>query len=240
MNLKISGMHFGEKDRMLLRYLHSVKVATYEQIARDIYPDYNLDSVGNRLRKLENNRLISSLSSRPFLHGKRIVSLTKLGFENFVTRGDEFVVELHSEAIMHDLALNDIRSRIVGAAKVREYYTENEIQAWDENHRKLNSDGLFALALSKRTFMVPLEYESSMKIANRYIPIVKKYYQMPDMPLVAYIADSQAIIDKVAATEKTLFGWDKPKFFYRLKHDFLADDTLWLKNYDNGVLSLGD
>lgn len=240
MNIKLKGIYLTEVDLSLLRYLHAVKVATYEQIARDVYCGYSKASAGNRLRKLEDNRFICTKSNRMLLHGKRIVSLTKLGFEHFVKRGDEFVVELQSNAINHDLALNDIRRRIVTASRVREYQTENEIQSWNECYRKLNSDALFALELSRGTFLVPLEYESTMKKALRYEPIVKKYYQEPNIPLVAYIADSQAIIDKVAAAERNLFGWDKPKFFYCLKQEFLSDATPSLKNYDNAVLPLGD
>jgi hypothetical protein len=136
--------------------------------------------------------------------------------------------------------LNDIRSRIVTASKVIEYFTENEVQTWDDRYRNLNSDALFALKLSKGTYMVPLEYESSVKKDVRYHSLVKKYYQDSGVPLVAYIAGSKAILEKVAAIEKKLFGWENPKFFYRLKQDFLAGDALWLKNYDNGVLALSD
>lgn len=240
MNLKIKGVYLTERDLKLMRYLHAVKVATYDQIARDAYSDYSLRGVGNRLRKLENNRFISSTGNRLLLHGKRIVSLTKLGFEQFVKRGDEFVNEFKSQAVKHDLALNDIRSRIVAKSQVRDYQTENEIKTWNARFRKLNSDALFTLDLGKGSFQIPLEYESSMKKTLRYEPIVKKYYQESTMPFVAYIADSQNILDKVSTIERKLYGWNKPKFFYRLKQDFLADEALHLENYDKFILAIGE
>jgi hypothetical protein len=76
MKLKIKGVYLTDIDIRLMRYLHAVKVATYEQIGRDIYPGYHPDSVGKRLRKLEDNRFISMQSNRPDLNCKRVVSLT--------------------------------------------------------------------------------------------------------------------------------------------------------------------
>ena len=37
------------RDIDLFRYLHTVKVATFEQINRDVYPDHKLQSIRNRL-----------------------------------------------------------------------------------------------------------------------------------------------------------------------------------------------
>lgn len=235
----LKGIHLSERDIQLLNYLHAVKVATYDQIARDLYEEYSLESVGNRLRKLEDNRLIRAERCRSILKGKRLVSITKHGFEEFVKMGGEMIVELKSDAIHHDLVLVDIRHKILKSPKTTAYQTENEIQTWEPELRKLNCDALVTSNLGKSTFLIPVEYEASLKKAERYEPMVRKYYQATEFPLVAFIADSPAILKKVKHTEEQLFNWDKPKFFYRLAADFLIDEALRLENCNKASLSLG-
>ena len=239
MNGKIKGIYINEKDIKLFSYLHAVKVATYEQIHRDVYTEICLDAVGHRIRKLEDAKFVEVGRNRLLLKGKRFVSLKKQTFDDFVRKGGELRIELKSDAIQHDLTLVDIRHKFCYSSKIQAYETENELQTWNLQYKHLNSDALVTSTLGQSHFQIPIEYESTLKKADRYEPFVQKYYQANDFPLVLFLADSQSIINTVVKTEKQLFNWDKPKFFYRLTQDFLSDDTLTFLNCNNAVLSLG-
>ncbi len=240
MKHKLKGVYLSEVDIELLSYLHAAKVGTYEKIARDIYPSYSIRGVGNRLRKLEDNHLIAVEHSRLLCGGKRMVTVTKGAFTEFVQKGGEHMVELRSEAVQHDLILVDIRHRLLKSPKTVLYQTENEIQTWGSpEYRKLHSDAIVSMNFGKTTFDIPIEYEASMKKVQRYEPIIKKYYQTSQFPFVAFIASSPKILEKVKLLEKQLYNWDKPKFFYRTVTDFLADDALKIENYYGAVLTLG-
>ena len=111
MKSSILGMYISKVDIEFLKYLHSVKVASYEQASRDIYHGLKSNSVAKRLRKLENNKLIEGYRSRTIRHGKKVVSLTKKGFSEFVAKGEEQRIEIKSDSVEHDLSLVDIRLR---------------------------------------------------------------------------------------------------------------------------------
>ncbi len=240
MSMKLSGVYISEKDIDLFRYLHAVKVATYEQIHRDVFTDISLGAAGNRIRKLEDIKLIEVGRNRVIVDGKRYVSLRKNTFEQFVRRGGELQLELKSDAIQHDLTLVDIRHLLMKSARFLGYQTENELQTWSIKYKHLNSDALATFRLGTEAFAIPVEYESSLKKADRYEPFVKKYYRAEDLPLVALVADSQDIIDTIIESERKLFNWEKPKFFYKLKQKLFEDESLSFENCNQAVLSLGD
>ena len=236
---KKRGVELQTRDYVLFRYLHAVKIATYDQIARDVYPEYSLASVGNRIRKLEDNKLIGSSCHRLLFHGKRTVFLLKSSFDAFVKTGEEYRIELRSDAPQHDLILVDIRSRFLQSKKTLKYQTENEIQTWNSEFRPINCDGLLTTQLGPAAVFIPIEYEGSMKKEERYEPLVKKYYQNEAFQLVAFVAENTQILQKVMNIEKEIFNWEKPKFFYRLMQDFLADEALRLENCHQVPLRLG-
>lgn len=234
MNVDLEGIYIDQRDLELFPYLFAVKIATYEQIQRDIYPDISVGRVGQRIRVMEDNRLLSICRSRLILRGKRTVSLRKRGFDTFVKTGTEKRTELTSDAPLHDLVLGDIRHRFLASSRVSSYKTENEIQTWGGNERKLNSDALASVSLANGSISVPVEFERSQKRKKSYDRLVKQYYESDATPLVFLISEKQATIDAVVEAEKKLFNWDKPKFFYLLKSDFLAQDELKLRN-SNGI-----
>lgn len=239
MKHKRRGVELNAKDFLLFRYLHAVKIATYDQIARDIYTDYSLASVGNRIRKLEDNRLIATSSYRLLLHGKRTVCLAKHTFERFVKKGTEYQVELKSDAVHHDLALVDIRSQFLKSKKLAMYQTENEIQTWGGPCRNLNYDALFTAKLGSDAHHLAVEYEGSMKKEDRYEPFLRKYYNNYEIVLVLFVAETSSIVEKVMKLEKELFDSEKPKFCYRVLQDFLQDDALRFENFNQRTLQFG-
>ena len=126
----IKNIFITEKDVRFLRYLHAVKVSTYERATRDIYTNHKVKSVSGRIRKMEDNHLLEGWCNRKLEKGKRVVSLTSKGFDLFVKNGEEQRVELKSNSVIHDLCLVDIRHKFMKHDNIKMYLTENEVQTW--------------------------------------------------------------------------------------------------------------
>lgn len=235
---KVRGIYIDERDLQLLRYLFTVKVATYQQIHRDIYPSISFDRTGQRIRALEDNGLVEIARSRLILGSKRTVSLRKRSFETLIRNGDEKRKEFKSDSIIHDIGLGDLRHSLRTRPKVVAYRTENEIQTWGGDERKLNSDAIATIALAKRNINVPIEYERTQKGKYRYEPLVKKYYSASDFPILFFITEEKHTIDLVQEIEKKFFDWEKPKIFYALKHELLQCETPRLQNGNGTAISL--
>lgn len=227
-----------EPDFRLFEYLHAVKIATYKQIHRDVFESYSYKSSCNRLRRLEDCRLLSIASSRYLSKGEQVVSLSKHAFSKYVAREGNQRVELKSDAIRHDLSLVDIRSRFLGQRSVAKYLTENEIQTWHPELLKLNSDAIVTVEIGSRKIEVPLEFESSRKKRSRYDQLLQQYYREHRFPLVFYVAEDQGILDCVSDVERTLFQTEEPKFFYLLKSDMQSFGPIKLVNYNSDELIL--
>lgn len=242
----IKGMTLLKKDLEAISYLHRVKVATYEQIRRDIYVGYHLKSVCNRIYRLENNGLVTGICDRMITDGKRILSLTGKGFDAFVAKGTEERIELRSDSVEHDLTLVDIRSRLLNAKKVRSYYTENEIQTWGirEFEQKvsqfvnLNSDALVDISFSNGDLLVPLEYEKHPKSSTIYESLLKRYYSRSDVAIVLYICETGGVVDKLQRTEKQIIKNEEPRFLYTLIENFEKDETMKFTNCNGKSLRL--
>jgi hypothetical protein len=247
LGVQIKDMYVSEQDIKLLSYLHAVKVATYQQIQRDIYPTYHLHSVCNRIYRLEANDFVQGFRRRLDAEGKRYISLTKNGFKSFVANGDERRIELQSEAVNHDLALVDIRSHLMKASKVCKVITENELQTWPDilletpafNLRYLNSDAVVEADFSSKIFF-PLEYEASAKSKVRYEALLKRYYHRYRDFLVLYVCETNEILRKVSRLERQLYPGDKPLFFYALRQNLLADESCSFRNFNDYEIQLSN
>ena len=236
---------FQKQDLALLKYLHAVKVATYKQIHRDIYPEYSFRSVRNRVIKLSHHGLVSGNHDRLGLIDGKSLSLTKKGFTQFVSNGEETRIELKSEALQHDIDLVDIRASFLRIPRFLEYHTENQIQTWwqlshDDLAKKsmvhINSDALALVSFKKDNLWVAIEYESAAKSAARYEPVVKKYYANQDITLILYVCSEQCILNKIMKAEKQLYDSEYPKFFYQLKQKLTSSEALVFYNFNNRIL----
>lgn len=232
----LRGVYLTEKDLEFLRYLHAVKVSTYDRIHRDIYSGYKITSAGNRIRKIHDNGLIEVTHGRLILGGKRLVSLSQKGYNLYLRTGDELRIELKSDSILHDLELNDIRSSMIHCADVVEYKTENQIQTWNDDFRSINSDALVTISRNGEAFQMPLEYERSHKKASRYNDLVHRYYGDDGISAMLYIAKDYSIMNKVMDIERKLYPWEHPKIFYCYIEDFLKDHHKRFQNFNGSSL----
>ena len=115
------GFWSSPKDRELFRYLHQAKVATVEQINRDIYQHPKINTVYWRLLLLQKLGLVRSCHHHA-LGKKKVVSLTERGFKEFVADGTERTVELKSQTLLHDLALVDVKFHLLRSNKISRFY----------------------------------------------------------------------------------------------------------------------
>lgn len=208
-------------DIQLFHYLHDLKVATFDQIRRDL-PGYECKQT-LYLR-------LSTLEGRGFIHiyndadmGKtRIVSLTDLAFNRYVNCGSACRSELKSKSVAHDVALVDLRHRLLQASKVAFYESENAIQTWNPKQkdfdfspfRNIRCDAVVGLRVSNKIVPVALEFEASRKANARYDSLFVRYYTEDNFPLVLYICQSEKMVKMLSEREAGEFSRSKPKFFY--------------------------
>jgi len=246
MQPKIKGVVIKEVDKKLFKYLHAVKVATYKQITRDIYQEYKLKSVVNRLNKLEDNKLIAGYRSRQ-LNNCKVVHLTNTGFKMFVCNEESKFVKLKSESVLHDLDLVDIRYNLLKSPRICSYYTENQLQAWGSylHDGKLspllgmNFDGVVEIQFKKSVMFIPVEYEKYEKYSLRYEVRLKKLHSSDEVPIIFYVCKTKEILNRLWYLERKLLKGRKPKLFLKLLTEFKEDKSLVFTNCNNDSLAIG-
>ena len=230
-----------QKDLVFFRYLHAMKVSTYDKINRDVYSTYQPMSVANRIRKFEDNNLICGQRLRTLLRGTRTLTLTEKGFSFYVERGEEQRIELKSDSVLHDLHLVDIRHRFLKSNCTLSYYTENQIQTWGHFIKDgeisslldFNSDAVVEVQFSKEALLIPIEYEFHNKTSERYKKIMNTYYSSDDVLVIFFICESEQILNRLKKIELQFLKDDRPKFFYSLRDKFLNNDALEFENCRN-------
>ncbi|NRA45881.1 MAG: hypothetical protein HRU09_13070 [Oligoflexales bacterium] len=239
-------MYLSEHDLNLLKYLFKVKVATYTQIHRDVYPMYAKKTTYKRVVAMQKNRLLSSSYNRVGLPKEKVLSLSKLGYTKFVEIGGESRVELKSDAVAHDLVLADIRHQFLNCDKIKEYYTENQIQTWwsrssDYLHRglaSLNTDALALTSIGDELVWSAVEHEPSEKSDARYRSILKRFYSNQDLTFVLYCCSNEKIKNKLIEAEQKIYKDSFPKLFFNVGEFLNIHDTLIFSNRDKKKLSL--
>lgn len=220
-------------DYRFFNYLHSVKVALYEQINRDVYGYDNIFSLYKRLRKFKNLGLVRRYFHEDFARSK-VVGLTNLGFTKFVANGTELKTEVGSNAIGHDVGLVEVRHQLMSAANVNAYHTENSLRTWqhysDEEdffpYVQMRCDGAVDVSYPEGMVRFAVEYEASAKFSSRYKDVFQRYYQAEEIPLVLYICKHTELMKELILREKRWFDTARPKLFYKTLDDLKQDKTL--------------
>lgn len=221
-----------ETDERLFRYLYGFKVATADQLKRDIYTSHSKRSINRRVSKLIECGFLE-ISRHETTRSQRVISITPWTFKNYIETGAEHRMELKSAMIEHDLDLLDIAAILKQSEQVLDYYPENIIKAHCvpelEQHTFLNNihpDALVKVEVKNGTFMFPLEYENSRKFMNRYEELFNRYYSHNDIPAVLYICSSESLLRRVQNIEAKFIAGQRPKFCYKLFPDLKQDTSL--------------
>lgn len=233
-----------ETDEKLFRYLYGFKVATADQLKRDIYTSYSKRSINRRVSKLIKFGFLE-ISRRETTRSQRVVSITPWTFKNYIETGSEQRMELKSAMIDHDLDLLDIAAILKRSKQVLEYYPENIIKAHSvpklDQHTFLNNihpDALLKVKVKNGTFMLPLEYENSRKYMSRYEELFSRYYGHRDIPAILYICNSENLLRRIQKIEAKVLAGQKPKFCYKLFSELKQDRSLKFSTLNGQPLHL--
>ncbi len=246
MKSNLKGFWLRNKDEKFFGYLHRVKIATLLQINRDVYDFDKFRNVYQRIATLEKAGLLTQTSHVAFPKQK-LITLSRKGFDEFVSTGDERIVELRSDSIAHDVKLVDIRHRFLNSDKVIEYHTENTLQTWLEclNSKELRPyvearcDAAIKARFPTGEVFLAVEYEASQKFASRIREAINKYYNTDEIPAVLYICADDDIIQRYTQEERRNFAKYDARIYYKTIESFTHDQTLAFKNRDGELLRLG-
>ena len=246
MKSNLRGFILGAKDETFFGYLHQVKIATLLQINRDIYGYEKFRNMYERIATLERVGLLTQ-ACHVALPKQKLVTLSRKGFDEFVSTGSERVVELRSDSIAHDVKLVDIRHRLLGSEKVIEYHTENTLQTWPECLRsnelrpyvEARCDAAIKARFPTGEVFLAVEYEASRKFSSRIGEAIGKYYNTEEIPAVLYVCADEDILRAHMQEEKRNFSKYDPRIYYKTLENFFHDQTLAFKNRDGETLRLG-
>jgi len=190
-------------------YLYQNKIATVDQVHRDLFPQLTRRAVAKKLAGYEENGYVES-ASYPDLPRQKAFHISAKAFSQFVDpEGGQFRQELKSEVVLHDLALVDIRQRLEADPRVKSFQTENVVNSirgladCDEidPFEGINPDGIFQFDLDGEPFAMALEYESSEKFDNRYKDLFDAYYSRPGISGVLFVCKDEKILRHVRNIE---------------------------------------
>lgn len=202
-------------------YIHSVKVATIEQIGRDCYTELAKPGLYKRLLRLEKKRMIQgSISSSS--GGRKVYSITRKSFKSYVQKEEVKRCELKSDAIKHDIGLIDIRHILLQSKFVKKYVPENTLQTFlvrvqgehFEPFVRNNSDAALEIVIDDTSLYFSVELELSLKNNQRYEEKISAYYLENGITRVLYILEDEASINSMMKLEKKLDKKKRAKFFY--------------------------
>lgn len=215
------GVFIDDQDLILFKYLFVNKIARLDQIKRDILPEVKIKTLSWRLRRLEKAGFL--VGKYEFTRrARKLYSISKKAFDEFVSNGDEREKVLTSNSHRHDLDLVDIQTRFKQSSKVLKYYPENFLQAWRDEIEdpallgisKVRCDGAVKVGLFNGNYWVGIEYECSERSTLRYEEKLRRLYDDDGPIAVLYICRDKALIRKIMNIEKKRFPTQRPVLYY--------------------------
>lgn len=230
-----------KNDVDLLRYIHAFKVVNNQQINRDIYVNYHYNSVCNRVNRLEELGLLNSSRFKMLNDGKKIVSVTKVGFNKYLRNNEERNLQFKSDSIEHDIKLVDLKHILTKSRNFIDYITENQYQTWgppDDNPClqemiKINPDAIAKINLNKGDIWANIEYEHVAKSNKRYFLIIRKIYNSFDIHLILYVCATKIIMDKIMNVERKIENISNRKIYYQTIQELEDAESIKFFNCDN-------
>lgn len=234
-----------QRDIDFFCYLHSLKVATIEQIGRDCYPQLASPGLYKRLLRLEKEGMIQGIISSSS-NGKKVYNLTTKSFKTYVQFGEIKRCELKSDAIKHDLGLVEIRRALVQSKLVKKYLSENSLQTWPiktlgESFGPFvqnNSDAAIEILVDDTLLHFAVEYEISFKNNQRYEEKIQSYSAETGIMGVLYILPDDESIKTMMNLEKSKDTKQKAKFFYTTLERLVQNQDMSFTNWKGKQIKL--
>lgn len=225
-----------DRDRQVLSLLFENRVMLLGQIKREVFAASSLPAASRRIAKLcragfvERRGILGSTNRMQSLFMN-----TPKGLE-VIAGGYRFVISTalcKSDSIEHDVTLVDIRRRLQKLEMVSDYFTENMLQAC-QNLSEVpetrpfvgyNTDAVVELKRQNRKFFVGFEFENSEKAHERYVRKLLSYYADHGTTVILWVCANARIQTAVASAEKSIIAERKPRCFYGLTADVLAESV---------------
>lgn|GEM_PF-3660882 len=241
----IHKLEVNSRDVSLFKYLQAQKVATTVQIKRDVIKA-GISVTRRRLQRLKNLgflEVVARLEGRKATHvyslsDKAMAFLNRLYPKRYVQRS------FRSNAIMHDLGLNDLRFIFESKSSVVKFYSENEIHTLRElNQRRdldpfraIYVDGVIELkSLSGKTMLCAVELEVNLKARTRYRDKVRRYYLAQDIAAVLFISNNPNAECAVKYFEEKEVVQDFKKIYFADLEEILSQESKAIFENQDGV-----
>ncbi len=225
------------KETQIMHYLFHVKVATADQINRDVFKSSDLSYCFKKIRKLEKLEYLQRKYIKLGMRAKSTFHLTKKAYHEFITHENknDLKKRIFSSSIEHDIQLVDIRYSFKRCKTVLDYNAENFLHSGAgyidslgvEDILRINSDALIQLKGSTQDYFFTIEYEANLKFHSRVKQKITQYYKTKRLAGVFYILKNEQIMKSLIAIEKSNFDSHEPKIFYALLDN--------VKNHDGNM-----
>jgi len=242
------GAYITERDKALFDYLFLHKIATAEQIDRDVLHIAHPHHVHRRLKTLVTNRYLRVTTT--LWNGKPRFAyyLSDAAFRRFISnRIQRQWAQLKSDAPDHDVVLVDLRKRFLNIKNVHHFITENAIEAEldcpdgfpVQPFLEMHCDGAIVYKSKGETFYFAVEYEATQKSKPRYEEHLTSYYIRNEIDGVVYIVTDPHIRTVLTKIDRSLSQDGKSKVFVGdIKHVLSSRKNLCFENCNKEVLHL--
>ena len=231
-----------ERDKTLFFYLFQNKIASFEQMRKDIFGGIAMQTIYCRLAKLIKEGLIE----RTYYWKERAMSscyhITEKCFDKHLKGSLELKHgRLKSDAIEHDLRLNDIRSFFLQKEYVHSYFTENELSIRSDlkdnkslfRYASVRVDAVTGVIAPNGDFChLGVEYEHSWKSKARCIQKVKNYYLWSSVEIILFIYKGKGMYKRFVEIDKELSEnvCDSKLFFLNIEEILSGKKEVAFKN----------
>ena len=226
----MSNLVITARDKKILFFLFENKVSTRKEIYTFFFKKESYKTANLRIRKLINEKYISTSAEEVEGVFIRYLSVGKRGQEVVKMWNNQYPIKKieRSESIHHDLELLNLRYILLQSPKIRQYYTENILQGIPElkNNDKLkyfvtlNSDAAILLNLKVGEFLVALEYETFAKSDCRYERKIRDYYNS-NISFIIYVTRTDSLGKKLMEIDDNI------------AHELKRPNKVFLATYSN-------
>jgi len=242
------GMYITKRDKALFDYLFLHKIATVVQIDRDVFRLGDLPHVHRRIRTLVKHGYLKTTTTTQRGRPKFAYYLSDRAFQSFIAdRTQRQWAQLKSDSPDHDVVLTDIRRRFLELKNLRQFITENAIEAELDCSKglpvhafqEMHSDGAAVYIAKGETFYIAIEYEDAQKAKARYAEHLAAYYVRNEIDCVIYVVREPSLRNVLVEVDESLSHDRNSKLFVGNLADVLnPKKSLIFKNSHKEIFQL--
>jgi len=233
-NKKLIRIVITDRDYELFQYLFENKIATVNQIQRDIFHTCNKQATSRRLLKLKRKGLIVSYLIKRDEQICLTYSLNDKGLKFASERLPELVDNnvVKSDSKDHDLDIVDLKHCLRKYSIVNKIHSESALKRYKYLQEEddyfdfisLNSDSVFELSVNRKLLNVAFEYDRTQKSNSRYLKKINDYYDSESILAVLYVCRTRSNLKNLMNVDKKLRKQDESKFYFALQEDVLSSE----------------